>query len=215
MQKDAYVPRLFVCKKGEILIRFNCFVSLIIERRIAMLKPKTRVIGYLICSVLLMIFPAKVFFSGGGFSEHTREVDLPKFLGRIFLEQDVLSTGLICVEVPFEATENWGENCFMVIGKQDPSIVFKAYRMDPKTNGLLQYAEKRVNVLGVNLFAKILDARIEDGKLIVVSAPDKVFLTPLILFFAVCFLVIVIFGIESLFFGKKGKLEIAILHVRA
>jgi hypothetical protein len=169
-------------------------------------KFKVRAFVFLGLAGLLMIFPVKVFVDGGGRNAHEHKLALPKFAGRVFPEQDVEWGSNPRVIVFFEETETWGDDGIMTFAKSDPNVVLKAERPDPKTKGFFQHAEKRINILGINLFRQISDVRMEDGELVAVSIPDKWLVPLLAVYFSVCLIIFTGAAIFGLVWPRKEEL---------
>jgi len=152
---------------------------------------KIRPLIYFCIAALLLVWPTKIFISGGASSAREHNLELPKFSGRIIAEESIKWGGETRIIVPFEETENWGDDGYLTFASSGPGILFKAERPDPKTKGLIQHAEKHVWVLGGNLFRKISTIRQEENILVVVSVPDLLLLFPMVFFFGLCIIIFV------------------------
>lgn len=70
-------------------------------------------------------------------------VKIPDFNGRV-LSADVVRANTFSVARPFASTEEWGKEAIMTYELKTGSIVFTAWRPDPVTPGIFEYAELKI-----------------------------------------------------------------------
>ena len=147
---------------------------------------KVRSLVYILIATALISWPVKYFLDHGSFAVVEHRFDLPRFSGRIIAEENIKWGSETRLVVPFEETNEWGDDGILTFEKYGPGITLKAERPDPKTKGFVQHAEKFVWLLGANLFRKITEVSQDGDKLVAVSDADMDMIVPLAFLFSIC-----------------------------
>ncbi|MBU3934913.1 hypothetical protein KKC00_03065 [Patescibacteria group bacterium] len=64
---------------------------------------------------------------------------MPQFQGRVVLRNQV-RPGTFTIEKSFEEIGRWGKDAILVYGNTNYSVYFEAWRPDPTTPGIFEYA---------------------------------------------------------------------------
>lgn len=112
------------------------------------------------------------------------EIDLTFFSGRV-LSREKINPGTFTIRVPFEETSQWGKEGILTFTPGFQVISLKAWRPDPDTMGIFQYAETTI-CPWANSWYKIGSINLEDKTLHLMPGFDRSNLFP--------FTIIIVFG---------------------